>query len=134
MEAIRCVRDFNDENDLLDKKIEKAKDSCQDLLSWLYLAMKNKAFSVLMIACSDITIQKYFQELERAHLSKTQFEIMDPATNSSSSNQDITRPLEVIANSSNITRDYLDRLTSFKQAMAISNQNPSGKLQRSINE
>ena len=67
-----------------------------------------------MIACSDVTIQKHFQELERTHLSKSQPAIMVQNVNSALSNHDITRPLKVISNPSSITRDYLDMLTQLQ--------------------
>ena len=67
-----------------------------------------------MIACSDVTIQKHFQELERTHLSNNQPESRAQVMNASSSNPDITRPLKMIANSSDITRDYLDRQTQLQ--------------------
>ena len=65
-----------------------------------------------MIACCDVRVQSHFKTLEKANLTRN-LPTQD-SSNNSRSHQDMQKPLEVIANSSSITRDYLDKLTEMQ--------------------
>ena len=131
--VIQCVREFDEENEALEE-VEQAKISCQDLLSWLYLATKNKVYSVPMIACSDVTIQRHFQQLERSNLIGAQPRTTATTTNHVPEQQNISRPLEVIANSSNLTRDFMDKLTQLQSSNGEKQSKSFQKLAKNINE
>ena len=114
IEAINSMREFDDEmSRIVGEEIESAKDSCRDLIFWLFLVTKNKVYSTPMIACCDVRVQSHFKTLEKANLTRS-LPIQDSNHISSQSQQDIQKPLEVIANSSSITRDYLDKLTEMQ--------------------
>ena len=115
LEAVKYINQFDNKMEQIKETIENAMDSCQDSLSWLFLAMKNKVYSDPMIAYSDVVIQLHFKKLEKMHLNTISNEVVIATNNlASTESHDIQKPLEIIANSSSITRDYLDKLTQMQ--------------------
>lgn len=112
-EAIIAIREFNKEMPKIIEAVEEARTSCQELLFWLYLANKHKVYSIPIIACCDVRTLTHFKALERAHLSQDirPNQVPNQDQNQVPFLQDIKKPLKVIANSSSMIRDYLDKLT-----------------------
>ena len=54
VEAVNLVREFDNEFLNSNESVEGAKESCKDLLFWLFLVTRNKVYSIPMIACCDI--------------------------------------------------------------------------------
>ena len=70
--AIKAVKKFDTEIDTINRDIERASESCGDLLHWLFLATKIKIYLVLMTACCDVQIQIHFKNIERIYLNQNQ--------------------------------------------------------------
>ena len=119
MTTIEAIHEFDNEIESTAENREKASDSCGDLLHWLFLAVKNKIYSVPMIACCDVQMQMHFNNIERIHLHQDQY--MLPINNRlpPMEHQELQRPLEIIANSSSITREYLDKLTQIQSTNGV---------------
>jgi len=64
IKAIKAVQEFdNRTEEFEDKIIEKAEDTCVDLLNWLFLASKGKINSTQTIACSVKEVRTHFSKL-----------------------------------------------------------------------
>ncbi len=112
LEVIDAIKDY-DSNiiSIGGITLEKAQDSCDHLLHWLYLVSQEKITHTPTMGCCDETVREYYNKVELIHLnivSRNQSNTPSPTS------QDFTRPLEIIANSSSVTRDYLDKLTQIQ--------------------
>ena len=58
--AIAAIKEVDIAIETIDENMEKASNSCGDLLHWLFLAAKNKIYSILMMACCDVQMQIHF--------------------------------------------------------------------------
>ena len=58
--AIRSINAFNNAVDSIKEEVEIAKSSCQDILYWLFLASKNKIYSVLTMDCIEVEVHTHF--------------------------------------------------------------------------
>ena len=112
--AIEAIRDFDTATESIEEHTETASDSCGDLLHWLFLVTKNKIYSIPTMACCDVQMQVHYRNMEKTHLTQDQ-PVTPIVTQASSSDQGlIQRPLEIIASSSSVTREYLDKLTQIQ--------------------
>lgn len=112
LEAVLAIHEFDNEMQQIGEAVEEDMNSCKDLLFWLYLVNKNKIYSTLIIEYCNIHMQAHFKALEKVHL--VQETTMQQNSNQAFTHQDIENPLEIIANSSSITWDFLDGLTQMQ--------------------
>jgi len=113
LEVINTIKDYDNNLDSSGGfAIEKAKDSCHHILGWLYLVSKLKVNPIPTMGCCEIIVKEHYQKVESFHINKLSSQNLPnqgiPLT------QDFTKPLEIIANSSTITREYLDKLTQMQ--------------------
>ena len=63
--AIKVIEEFDAHIDeIRDNQIEKAKDSCIEILHWLFLASKGKINSILTVACSVREVRRHFNIIQ----------------------------------------------------------------------
>ena len=114
LEVINTIKDYDSNLVSIEGiTLEKAEESCEYLLHWLYLVSQEKIVPTPTMGCCDETVREYYNNLEMIHL-KT--ENRNQVTTPSPVSGELTRPLEIIANSSSVTRDYLDKLTQIQSS------------------
>ena len=127
--AIESVRTFDRATeDITEIGVETARSSCRDILYWLFLANKNKIYSVPTMGCIEVEVHDHFRQLEHSRISSASDLNQTPITSQPQVHQDLQRPLEIIANSSSHTRDYLDKLTQMQQSSGDKNSRSFKRL------
>lgn len=111
LKAIDMIGEFDKAVDENGGVVEKAIDTCGDLLIWLYLVIQGKVETTPLLGCCDEMVREYYMKLERFCLHQ---DAMGDVNSNQPRQEDITKPLEIIANSSSVTRDYLDKLTQMQ--------------------
>ena len=131
MTAISVIKEFDnhvDEQD--DTSIENAKDTCIDILHWLYLALRGRIDSTPTVACSVRSVPKHFSSLEKMEgLNKNALEI---PSNNKFDTSSIQKPLEIIAASSSLTQDFLSKLTQIQTTSQEKTTNSFTKLSEKV--
>ena len=112
--AIKSIKEFDTATSTI-KETEPAASSCEDIIYWLFLASKNKIYSVPTMGCIETEVHDHFRQLEQSQLLTIQDTNHLTTPPSQNPNQDLQRPLEIIASSSSHTKDYLDRLNQQMQ-------------------
>ena len=68
--VIEAIKEFDIATKTINENMEKASDSFGDLLHWLFLAAKNKIYSIPMMACCDVQMQIHFRNIEKVYLTQ----------------------------------------------------------------
>ena len=130
--AIQVIQEFDKhmKDEGLDQS-ETARDSCVEILHWLYLAMKGKMNSIPTVACSVREVRKHFLHVQRVlgHekiVEKSPNEA--PSFDSDTFAKSIQKPLEIIAASSSSTQDFLSKLTQIQSTNQDKSPNSFGKM------
>ena len=131
--AIQVIQEFDKhmKDERLDQS-ETARDSCVEILHWLYLASKGKINSIPTIACSVREVRKHFNHIQsvlgndKIRLEKSTNEV--PSFDSDTFAKSIQKPLEIIAASSSSTQDFLSKLTQIQSTNQDKSTNSFGKL------
>ena len=126
--VIKGIKDLNDEVTKNGTNSELAKDSCGDILHWIYLASKNKVNLTPTIGCSVKELRSRFKDIQQTIEGANQVQ----TTQSQNTNQDLSksikRPLEMIAASSTSTQDFLCKLTQIQTSNQDKSSSSFGKL------
>ena len=96
---------------------ENARESCINLVYWLWLAVKSKIYAIPTLGCSNRTMRDFMRELEARNLD-TQDSLLDPNQISQSqatqSLASLQTPIDIIAANSATTQDALVKLTELQ--------------------
>ena len=121
--AAKAIKKFDTEFGDDDKYVEKAKQSCKDLLSWLYLVgIDTPAISATpTTGCSNIGLITALRGTAMTYLStgKKKRPIMESSgAVDATANSSLQRPLELIAASTSSNQEFLRKLTQMQQTAA----------------
>ena len=128
--AIKVIQEFDDHLEDSESHLsEKAKDSCIDILHWLFLAAKGKINSIPTVACSVREVRKHFNQMQSLiGLNRITNEVVSTRNNSDILTESIQKPLEIIAASSSSTQDFLSKLTQIQTSNQEKSSNSFAKL------
>ena len=128
--AVKVIKEFDEHvpQNMNEITLEKANDTCMDIVFWLYLASKGKIKSIPTVGCSNREVRKHFDTIE-LQIKKNELEKRnsDQASMLDLSSS-IQRPLEIIATSSSSTQDFLSKLTQLQSSAQDKSSHSFGKL------
>ena len=131
IKAIELIEEFDQKTQGVEGEVIKsARETCMDILNWLYLAMKGKINSIPTIACSTREVRKHFDNLQRINGIKRVLDV--PQNKSNFVSENIQKPLEIIAASSSLTQDFLSKLTQIHTSNQDKSSNSFSKLSDKI--
>ena len=126
--VIKCINDFDNEVTNNGTGKELAKDSCGDILHWIFLASKNKVKSTPTVGCSVKEVRARFNDIQNIIGNETQVQVIQPASTNQDLSTSIKRPLEMIAASSSSTQDFLCKLTQIQTSNQEKSSSSFSKL------
>ena len=135
----KAIKDFDQNHNQDQDYTEKAKQTCKDLLSWLYLvAVDDNAITATpTTSCNNIMIIKKLKSLENDAFQKDNQAVSIPSSSSPETptrdsgardiQEKLIQPLEIIAASTASNQDFLRKLT---QIQAASNDKSTKSFQK----
>ncbi len=129
LEVIKSIKSFDEEATRNGTNVELAKDSCIDMLHWLFLATKNKVKSTPTVGCSIKEVRSHFKDIQKIiEGTNTNTQAQHTIERNIDLSTSIQRPLEMIAASSSSTQDFLCKLTQIQSSNQDKSSSSFGKL------